>query len=187
MLERNKFTRVLILVVMISVLVMVFLGHAINDPLLTSFGEKKVTMKFVTAFLFVLSTLTLVVKRMRTFISIAIIITASYTYSSWLFNKAKPLFLPIFEDGEIIKSLDGDIPSWMTLVAFMIFAIGNLTKQKNYYKMLVLISIVAFVGHLTKVQFMYYFVDGFSTGMAINTAILFSHIAAYKLIDDEQN
>lgn len=171
----------LILFLLIFVTLLVMYGQVIGNTLLTSFGEEKVTMKFVTAFLFLLSSFSLLLKK-KVF-PVLIITTAVYVFTSWLFNDAKPLFLPIFESKQAIGSLKGDIPSWMTLTSFILFAISELINSKIIYRIIMIQACIAILGHLFQIPFLYYYVEDISTGEAVNTAILFLHLASYRLVD----
>lgn len=181
--EVNKFGKKLILFIIFFVVFLVMFGHYTNNQSLTSFGTEKVTMKFVTAFLFLLSGISLMIN--KKWVSISIIVTCIYVVSSWLINESKPLFLPIFEGVDAIRSIHGDVPSWMTIVTFLLFATAELTEKLSIYKLVGLQAIVAVVGHALDIPFMFNYMEGISTGMAFNTSILFFHLAAYRLVKDK--
>lgn len=180
--DLENFMKIMILLSLFLNILLVFSGHLLNIPLWTSFGDKETTIKFVSAFLFFISTLTLIKPKWSNFLTILIIITSLYTYSSWLINRAKPLFLPIFESTNVVNTLNEDIPSWMTLFAFMVFAAGIIFKNKIYFIFVLLQAVIAFFGHLMREPLLYYLVDGYSTGQSAITSILFFHLAGYKLI-----
>lgn len=182
----NTFIKNMILISLFLISISVMIGHYFNIVQFTSFGEGRVTMKFVTSFMFFISAIGLLSK--KEFINVIVIITAVFTYTGWFFNEAKPLFLPVFENGISTDSISGDIPSWGTLILFALFGISNLIPEMKIKvsRLIMFFSVLAFLGHMINLPIFYFYYENISTGMAVNTSILFMHLAAYNILKREQ-
>ena len=151
---------------------LVFVGYFVESKLLTALGQDKVTMKAVTAYLFLASAASQLWSKYHKEWGVFIMTTSAYVFSSYIINEAKPTFLPIFENTANF-SLDGDVPSWGTVLCFFTYGTYSLLGKLWMVRVIFLMGLMGMLGHVFDVQVMYYYIDGYSTGMAINTSGLF--------------
>lgn len=186
--RKNVFIKRVLLLFIFSISIGDVVGLILGNEILTSFGDGKVSMKLATAYLFMFCGFILLTRKYKIQLAVITITTAVYVFTSWLFNESKPSFLPIFEDSGATFSLGGgDIPSWMTIICFILFSLDQYFKTKWIKWFLIIQAVVAVLGHFTNIPYLYSYIDGYSTGEAINTSILFFCIGYYSVIRSRAN
>ena len=195
-----KISRALAIIVALTGVVVIF-GWLMNIPVLTSVLPHWVTMKFSTALCFFFSGVTLflitnaVVGRQeisRVTIPIGVggilLLMASLLASTLLGVRIgiEDLFVEE-KEGAIMTTTPGR-PSVGTMIDFILVAIAGILTMLNPEKFRPVIQklgwivgpigAVALVGYVLDMPGLYYHWEGFSTAMAIHTAILFVMLGA---------
>lgn len=193
--DKIKIAKLVSVIISISGMV-VMAGWFLDIELLKSILPVWVTMKFLTALSFFLSGLLLysVIRQMeqKTDIShliitittlIILLVMITFLLSS-LFNTSTGIEdLFVKEPEGAIKTVNPGRPSIGTMLNFLLVAlIGILTlfeikklDIKRYFIGLIIVvtGSIAILGHILSKPILYYSFEGYSTAMAIHTAILF--------------
>lgn len=176
----------LVLVVLISVSVLI--GHSFSIPLLISWGAGFVSMKYITALTMIVAAGAVLATKYSTRVSVAINFGASTAVllSVFLVSGASNL-LGIVESSHVMTVHPG-FPSTGALLCFFAIAtdgiILSLTgpSRPRYAAVAVLIlTLTAMAGYALNVPTLYWYVKGWSTGMALPTAVCFVLLAACML------
>lgn len=92
------------------------------------------------------------------------------------------------EQADAIKSVGPDVPSWGTVVAFLLVsyagfmsAIGHPAAARCGWAVL-MIATSAVIGYLIDVEWMYFYIEKSSTAMAIHTAVGFAALGCGYLL-----
>lgn len=167
----------------------IMLSYFFTDSNAASLGDASaVTTKYVTAFL--LNILVLVYffnKSSVHFVYLVIYTMLGVVAAFILYNESLNTF-PRFENENIVvKSVAGDVPSWVTLILITLFIIENRIKNTRLLGFILLCIIVIGIGHLTKQPKLYGYFAGVMTGVAAPTAIMMFHLVVYKIVDNNPN
>lgn len=193
--NKRKIAKLLSLAVVIAG-IMVMAGWVFNISLLKSVFPAWTTMKVSTAISFILSGVTLyfIIKAVEgdidwaqivlPAVSLIIILIMTVLLLSNLMNVrtgVEDLFVK--EGPGAIKTIITGRPAIPTMINFMLIALAgiltmlgnkNLRIQLKIIGLIVAsIGVLAVIGYLLNVAFLYYFVEGISSAMACHTAILF--------------
>ncbi|MFH1698901.1 MAG: hypothetical protein ABH882_07575 [Candidatus Omnitrophota bacterium] len=175
----------------------VMLGWIFNIGILKSILPVWVTMKFTTAVCFVLSGITLYLIAIsfeskfdiaQVFLPITILIIllimGVYLASTFLGLRLKIGEIFIKEANGAVRSVVSGRPSVPTMISFILVATAgiltmlNLANLKSKLRFLgwiiIMIGTVAVLGYLVNAPFLYYYIKGKTTAMALHTAILFT-------------
>ncbi|MBA4422729.1 MAG: hypothetical protein C0390_06445 [Syntrophus sp. (in: bacteria)] len=194
------------LTILISLLVIaagtaVMIGWVIDIPLLKSISPAWVSMKFTTALSFFLSgaLLFLLVKIRRDESEIARMILPAVAFMILLVMTAHlaSLFLGaplgvetmfIEEKGKAWYTVTPGQPCLLTIVNFILVALTgigailNLSRLSGYLRwiggVVSAVGATALLGYVTGLPWLYFFIPGFSSAMAIHTAVLFAVLGA---------
>lgn len=194
----NNFKIVKIISVFVTVVgLLVMIGWIYDIEFIKSVAPGLVTMKFVTALCFVLSGLLLYgivlargkksyfIQSLLPLLSLLIFFFMGSLLMLFIFNiqlGIENLFVRELS-GAALTSVPGR-PSLATVVAFILVAIAGIVisykEQTTVLEIigviLVIISLVAVAGYIFDVPGLYYYVELFSTAMALHTAVLFGLI-----------
>lgn len=193
--NNKTIARILAGIVTLGGLVVMF-GWFSNIPILTSILPQWVTMKFITAFSFFLSGLTLsfiieisegrralskIVIPITSFLILILMATLLISVSTGVRSGIEELFVK--EAANAVKTTTLGMPSVGTMISFILMAIAgilsmfNFNKIKNYLKTtgiaIGIFAILAILGYMINVPLLYYTVEGLSTAMAFHTALFF--------------
>ena len=193
--KKRKIARILSLVVIIAGF-MVIIGWVFDIGFLKSITPAWVTMKFTTAFAFVLSGITLyfIVRAlegefdkaqvMLSITSLAIILLMGLLFFSAVLKirtGAEDIFIK--ETSGAVKSVAPGRPSIPTMFNFMligaagILTILNPNKARLKLKIIGLfvgaIGATAIVGYVIDAPLLYYYIEGINSAIAFHTAALF--------------
>lgn len=152
----------------------VIIGWFIDSPVLKSLGEGNVSMKMWTASMFILVPMYL--WKRHDILELVIVCSIIYECLHFLYG------LPVLnmEIGHEIYTVKPDFPSWMTILCFGLCLI----HKKLIGQILIVISFICILGHLSETPLMFFYIEGVSTGMALNTALLFMHMAGIIMINE---
>jgi len=164
-------------------------------PILTSLSPNLVSMKFFTAVSFLFSGIILFMfsysekkssfsEILIAFFSFAILLIMLLLIISAIFRiiiGVEQLFIK--EGYGTIKSVTPGMPSIPTMINFILIALAGILaifiplkiKKVQIITGVIIgaIGFVAVLGYILNIPFVYYYIEGINTGMALNTAILF--------------
>ncbi len=193
--KRRKIAKFLSLAVIITG-ILVIIGWVFDITVLKSISPAWTSMKFVTAFAFILSGITLyfIVRALEgefdqaqivlSVTSFTITLLMGVLFFSALFGIRTGLEdLFIKEPSGTIKTVAPGRPSIPTMVNFLLIAAAGIQvtwNSKNLRNKLTVLGIIiaavgalAIVGYITGSPHLYYFFEGKNTAIACNTAVLF--------------
>jgi len=197
--NKHKTAQLLSVIVMVTGILVMF-GWFLNIDILKSILPQWVTMKFTTAICFFLSGITLFYiitslmgnpELARLILPVPCLIIAlfmvSLLMSSFFGVQTGIENLFVREEPQAIQTVVPGRPSVGTMVAFIAVVISGfcaLLNSPNLGKQLTILgwiigitSASAIVGYIINIPLFYYTIEGFSTAMAVHTAILFTFIA----------
>jgi len=194
--EKQTVAKILASTVMITGVVVMF-GWVADIPILTSILPQWVTMKFTTALSFFLSGIVLyfiaislhgrrdlaqIVLPVATLL--ILLLMATLLASVFLSVKTGVEDLFVKEAAGAVKTTVPGRPSAGTMISFIMVAISGIFvmfRPKNIGKILFWFGVIvgslgAFgvLGYIISVPLLYYTLEGWSTAMALHTAILFT-------------
>lgn len=188
----------------------VMMGWIMDIQILKNILPIWVTMKFITAFSFFFSgiilyfvsntTISIQTDLSQMILGFAIIVIlllmTTLLFSSVLNIRSGVEDFFIVENIEAIQTLTPGRPSIGTMLNFVLVAaiglitMNDLKKRRKITLVLgltiIMTSIIAVLGYLLSIPFMYYLIEGTSTAMAFHTAILFL-IVGFGFILNEKN
>lgn len=193
--ESIKTARILSIIVIIGGAI-VMAGWILDIEVLKSILPVWVTMKFSTALSFFLSGITLYFitsffEKRADLVQIALSLTtlmilllmATLLVSTFLDVRTGVEDLFVRETEDAVKTTTPGRPSVGTMINFILVAIAGILTlfdmkklgQKIYVigSIILVIGSLAVLGYVLSMPFLYYTVEGFSTAMALHTAILF--------------
>ena len=193
--KKNTIVKLLALVVIISGIA-VIIGWIFNIGILKSILPSWTTMKFSAAISFVASGIMLYsivialegnIDQAQLIIPTAVLIIVLtmgiFFFSSLLNIRTGIEDLFVKEGSGAVKSITPGRPAVSTAVNFILLSIAGMltlveskglrSKLKIIGVTVALIGVVAVIGYITNSPFLYYFIEGVSSAMACNTAILF--------------
>lgn len=193
--ESIKTARILSIIVIIGGAI-VMAGWILDIEVLKSILPMWVTMKFSTALSFFLSGITLYFitsffEKRADLVQIALSLTtlmilllmATLLVSTFLDVRTGVEDLFVRETEDAVKTTTPGRPSVGTMINFILVAIAGILTlfdmkklgQKIYVigSIILVIGSLAVLGYVLSMPFLYYTVEGFSTAMALHTAILF--------------
>ncbi len=193
--ENIKTARILSIIVIIGGAI-VMAGWILDIEVLKSILPMWVTMKFSTALSFFLSGITLYFitsffEKRADLVQIALSLTtlmilllmATLLVSTFLDVRTGVEDLFVRETEDAVKTTTPGRPSVGTMINFILVAIAGILTlfdmkklgQKIYVigSIILVIGSLAVLGYVLSMPFLYYTVEGFSTAMALHTAILF--------------
>jgi hypothetical protein len=193
--ENIKTARILSIIVIIGGAI-VMAGWILDIEVLKSILPVWVTMKFSTALSFFLSGITLYFvtsffEKRADLVQIALSLTtlmilllmATLLVSTFLDVRTGVEDLFVRETEDAVKTTTPGRPSVGTMINFILVAIAGILTlfdmkklgQKIYVigSIILVIGSLAVLGYVLSMPFLYYTVEGFSTAMALHTAILF--------------
>lgn len=137
---------------------------------LTSFGEGHVTMKLSTSVLSFLSGAAGIFRNrenVRVSMAMGMHAVLAATLGSGVVD-ARMIPMP----DSPVDTIKPGFPSWATIFCFALIAISRIYYPSKWMSYAVMaISISAIVGHIVNVDWLYWYLPGYSTGMAIPTGI----------------
>lgn len=208
--EKSKITTLLSIIVTLGGAI-VMIGWIMDIEILKSILPIWVTMKFTTAFSFFLSGIILyfvtntsiqinsdIAQIVLSFaILIILLLMGTFLFSSFLNIRTGIEDYFMIENENSIQTSTSGRPSLGSMVNFILVAIiGLMTMNdaKDIYKKTIIISsiitvigVIAIFGYIFSIPYLYYLIEGLSTGMAIHTAILFIIIGISFLIHEKNN
>jgi len=191
-----KTVKVLSIVVIVTG-VMVMIGWVFDIPILKSILPSWVTMKFTTALSFFLGGIVLysiaALQREKSGIAMTILpivsliiffLMATLLASSFLGIHTGVEDLFVKEAEGAVKSVAPGRPSIGTMIDFLLIATSGIlamlelaSLNKILYRIGIVVSVVggvAILGYILNMSVLYYTITGWSTAMALHTAILFT-------------
>lgn len=193
--KKRKIAKILSLVVTIAG-VMVIIGWLFDIGILKSISPAWVSMKFTTAIAFVLSGITLyfivraregefdkaqVVLSITSLIIILLMGTLFFSAILGIRTGVEDLFIK--EASGTVKTVTPGRPSLPTMFNFILIASagilttlnpGNLRSKLKIIGVIVgLIGTLAVAGYIFNAPYLYYFIEGVSSAIALHTAVLF--------------
>lgn len=193
--DNKTLARILAGIVTLGGIIVMF-GWFLDIPILTSILPQWVTMKFSTALSFFLSGITLyfIVEVIEgkeelpeTVISVTVLLIlalmASLLASVLVGVKSGIEDLFVKEAADAVRTTTPGRPSVGTMASFILMAtagILSITNSENIQKYskrigitIGILAIIALIGYMFNVPLLYYTVEGWSTAMAIHTALFF--------------
>lgn len=195
--------RILSSIVIVMGAVVLF-GWVLDIPVLKSLSADWVTMKFSTAFSFLMSGLIILLinefknnhtELTKIFLPVPMIIVLFFMSTLFVSNITGipsgviDLFV---EESEAIKSVAPGVPSFGTIISFLIIVIVsfvwilNTTKYQKYFTIfgcvVLALSIIALSGYALNNSLLYYEIENWSTAMALHTAITFALLGTSMIL-----
>ncbi len=193
--KKNKILQLLVIIVTLSGLV-VMAGWIFDISILKSILPGWVTMKFSTALSFFLSGITLyfIAESQKKGLGIAQVVLSITTLCILLLMAT--LLISVFigvrtgVEDLFVREAEGAVrtttpgrPSVGTMINFILIATAGIFTMLNMAKLKIklliaggivtVIGMVALIGYMLNKPVYYYTIEGFSTAMALHTAILF--------------
>lgn len=158
-----------------SLSVIVMLSWVVGFTFFTNLNKDFVTMKFGTAFVFLVSCLMLSHKTLEKFFS-GVIVTIAFSIVMSVYCLDNNIcFFPSFETAPILTYKPG-LPSIGTVICFLLVAISVFVERREIGSAINLFAGISILGYLLDMPLLYFYIPNFSTAMAVHTAIFFIHI-----------
>lgn len=184
----KKLINMLLMTFVIVIAITSIIGQGAGIVHLRSFDGTEVTMTFASSILAMMSALIIFIEnRIKEWLIPMIVVlslTCLYILSSWYFNNSKPVFFPLFESDSLV-SLDGDVPSFGTITAFLLFGLNVCFRNKTISYLISLIGMIAFFGHAIDCEILYWKFTQYPTGVSLNTALVLILLGIYQRINYE--
>ena len=166
----NEYGRLVGLSLICGASLLVMTGHILDINWVTKVDYRFVTMKFATAFMFFVSGVALLSRDSHLFVVLATLVGAVIAS---MINCGAECIFPQFDDS-IFQSVVTGFPSYATLLCFGLISLYPFRGMRSHVgHFLVTISGIALVGYILKAPVLFYYVEAYSTAMAIHTAIFF--------------
>ncbi|MGI0046821.1 MAG: ATP-binding protein [Nitrosotalea sp.] len=192
--SKIKISKFLAMIVF-AVGVLVTIGWIFNVPVLESVLPHQVTMKFSTAISFVSSGVILYsISKIQEGklgvggIAIAVSGTVIFLFmATFLVSNLSGTYTGI--ENLFVKETHNENttvpgrPAIPTMIDFIMIVVAGIFSQTNYIKLkklsfwigltILLSASLSLIGYMTNLPYLYYYIEGWSTGMAIHTSVLF--------------
>lgn len=203
----NKIAKILAIIV-IAGGILVTIGWLFNIDVLKSVSPAWVTMKFSTAISFICSGITLYfISRVREgrlgtaqiampatgLLIFLFVTTVLISYLSGFQYGMEELFI---KERSPILTISPGIPSIPTMVNFILIVLAGIFSLSDFAKLkklvfwigliLAVVGGLSIIGYVVNVSLLYYYVEGWSTAMALHTGILFAMIGVGLILVEIQ-
>lgn len=181
-------------------------GWIFNIDALTRILPNQVNMRFITAFAFFLSSITLwfidqAVRDEREIPQIIlpatttlILLIMTTLVAAGIFNVPNGL-TELFVENNIVETAIPGMPALPTMINFVLFGVASILVLFELSKLkqrllffgipIILVGVIACFGYLFQIPLLYYKVSDISTPMAFNTAIMFVFLGFGLILSKE--
>lgn len=164
----------IVLLISLSVLV----GWLFDIALLTKVHPSFVSMKLSTAICFFLCSLPQAIKKtsLKPYCGFLIIIIMYQVISSYT-GLGDFTVIDFFIDNSA-STIKPGLPSIATILCFLIIALNYISNfnqkyERNSFKFGLVLAITSVIGYVSNTAWLYFYIEGISTGMAIHTTFCF--------------
>lgn len=193
MIKKAELFKYLLCIVIIGFSSISLIGNFNNYYHLSSWSPDWVTMKNVTAYLTLLSALLVansIENKKRCYecmviVSTLIAITTVYIIAAFVFNQSAVSFIPISSRGA--NTIAPGVPCWCAVIGLFLLAIHPLKKMRYIGTVISFIGALPILGYVFNIQILTYYYPGYSTAMAMPTAIILFLLGGWVNLENQFN